>query len=171
MHSPHGWGNLWGPLAAEAGGQQGRESLVLGWAPSGLLQPSWVDVPVAHEVFPTFTSLVFPAALDAFHFISLSLCHCFTDLFLPKTRAPRNAAKHLLSTTLKPKQEAQSRSFHFLPKWKRFRKPLGQNRPSLRPALQAACLLPCMTECFVSGDCDASRFNDEALPHFIFPPL
>lgn len=25
MHSPHGWGNLWGPLAAEAGGQQGRD--------------------------------------------------------------------------------------------------------------------------------------------------
>lgn len=44
----------------------------------------WVGVPITHEVFPTFTSLVFPDALDAFHLISISLCHYFTNLFLPK---------------------------------------------------------------------------------------
>lgn len=65
-----------GPLSSQGWWAAGQGSVVLGWGPNGLVQPVWVDVPVTHEVFPTFTSLVFPAALDAFHFpFSVSLFH------------------------------------------------------------------------------------------------
>lgn len=57
--------------------------------------------------------LTAPLPFTSFHFpYSVSLSH--QSLFPQRPRAPRNALE-LLSTTLKPKQEAQSCSFYFLP--------------------------------------------------------
>ena len=65
-----------GPLSSRGWWAAGQGSEVPGWGPSRLPQPIWVAVPVTHEVVPTFTSLVFPAALDAFHFpFCVSLSH------------------------------------------------------------------------------------------------
>lgn len=136
---------------------------------SGTGLGSWVDVPVTHEVFPTFTSLVFPAALNAFHFISLSLCHCFTDLFLPKTQSTQKCSKASALYHFKAQARSSEPLLSLPPQMEEIQKTLG-SEPT-QPQARSSGLLPCMTECFVSGDCDASRFNDEALPHFIFPFL
>lgn len=111
------------------------------------------------------------------HFISFPFL-CVTILpisFSPKTQSTWGLSLCSKASALYHfKAQARSSELFLLvpPQMEEINKTLG-SEPNQPQARSSGCLPPAgtMTEYFVSEDCDAFRFNDEALPHFIFPPL
>lgn len=124
MHSPSFGESLWDPFPSSGGGCVAEQGSVWCWALvsqwgvgmwAALACLGWCSCHLPSVPHFYFSSP--PLLTPLFHSIPFPFSVTVLRISFPsRPRAPRDASSLLLSTTLKPKQEAQSCSFHFLPK-------------------------------------------------------